>query len=182
MNATEIRIDERTFEIFITREQINERVIALASELNARMVNKYPILMPVLTGAYYFTSLLVAQLNFKYAIDFVKVSSYGRNMKSSGEPLLIFKHQLELMGRPVIIIEDVIESGLTTEFLYNNLQTYQPESVEIMTFLFKPDRFEGKIKPHSIGFEVGNEFVIGFGMDLGEDYRYLPDIYRLKKE
>ena len=175
-----VQVNGRSFELFISNEQIKRRTAEIAQELNARFAGQFPIMLPVLTGAYYFASLLFSQLTFPYAVDFVKISSYGKKMKSTGEPILMLKHQLELINRPVIIIEDVIETGITADFLYEHLHTYQPKSVEIITLLFKPTKFEGKTQPKTIGFEIGEEFVVGLGMDYAEDGRYLSDIYRLK--
>lgn len=175
---THYRIDDKTFEILHGKAIIQERVAELAALLNQRYEHKSPILMPVLTGALMFFGELVPLLQFSYEIAPIKISSYGSGMTSTGKPAIPEPH-IPVRGRDVIVLEDIVDSGNTIEALHQDMLARHCASVFVASLLFKPHAFKGNVKADWAAFEIGNAFVIGFGLDYAEKGRHLRGIYQL---
>ena len=159
---------------------IQKRVQEMAAELSKKFDNKKPIFIGVLNGSFIFASDLLRNLNINCEIDFIKLSSY-KGQNTSGTVRLLKDISADITNRDVIIVEDIIDSGLTVEFLVKRLKGASPRSISIVTLLFKPDVAKLSLPIDIIGFEIAPHFVVGYGLDYDQDYRYLPEIYRLEK-
>lgn len=179
-NLPKIFIHGSCFELFIPSEVIGQRIDELGKEISDKFSDTNPIFIPVLTGAYAFAGALFSRFNFPYSVDFMKVSSYGKEMFSTGEPVISLGQNVEVQNRDVVIIEDIIETGTTVDLLLNIIEAKKPNSIEIVSLFLKPGKYKGKLFPKYVGFEITDEFIIGFGMDYAEEGRYLKDIYQLK--
>ncbi len=169
--------------VLFTQEQIQARIRELAAELNARYTDAdLPLLVCILKGAVLFLSDLVRHLEFRHEMDFMVVSSYGSGTRSSGVVRILLDLETNIEGRNVIIVEDIIDTGHTLNYILRNLATRHPASIQIMTLLNKPSRREINIPVDYVGFEIPDEFVLGFGLDYAEQYRNLPFIGVLKPE
>ncbi|MDQ0340656.1 hypoxanthine phosphoribosyltransferase [Caldalkalibacillus uzonensis] len=169
-------------EVLITEEQIAHKVKELGSKLAEEYRDKNPLVICVLKGAAPFMTDLVKHMNIHLEMDFMDVSSYGNRTESSGEVKIIKDLNTTVQGRHVLIVEDIIDSGLTLKYLVDLLRHRKAESVKIVTLLDKPHRRKVDLKPDLTGFEVPDEFVVGYGLDYAERYRNLPFIGVLKPE
>ncbi len=177
---SEINLHDKTFKLYLKNEQIESRISELAVELNARFRGDVPVLLPVLKGGFRFWASLCPKLNFAYEVDFIKFSSYGKNIvRDERVPKFDLVHTLPTEGRSVVIVEDIVDKGVTADAVHSTLRVERPSSVFFASLLFKPDAFEGKHKPDWIGFSIENKFVVGFGLDYNERGRELPDIYQI---
>lgn len=169
--------------VLFTEEQIQTRIQELAGELNAQYADAdVPLLVCILKGAVVFLSDLVRHLNFRHEMDFMVVSSYGSGTRSSGIVRILLDLETNIQGRHVIIVEDIVDTGHTLSYILRNLETRHPASIRIATLLNKPSRREIEIPVDFVGFEIPDEFVLGFGLDYAEQYRNLPFIGVLKPE
>jgi hypoxanthine phosphoribosyltransferase len=162
--------------VLISREQIETRVDELASAITADYEGMRPVLVCVLKGAVLFIADLVRRLPFDLEIEFMVVSSYGKSTESSGVVRILKDLETDIEGRHVLIVEDVIDSGLTLQYLMHSLKARNPASVEIVTLLSKPSRRTAELECRYTGFEIPDEFVVGYGLDHGERHRNLPYI------
>lgn len=167
---------EEKMEVMITAEQIEERVKELAEEISKDYEGKKLFLVGVLKGAVIFLSDLIRHIKVPLEIDFMAVSSYGSDTTSSGVVRIQMDLEQSLSGKDVLIVEDIVDTGLTLNYLFNNLKTRQPESLKVVTLLDKPDRRKVKFDPDYCGFAIPDRFVIGYGLDFDENYRQLADI------
>ncbi len=178
-----ITINDKRFQPYISAKQLQQRIQELAQELNAKYKGEAPIFLPILNGAFMFTADLVRELDFYPEIQFVKVSSYGNNMESSRQVQSSFGlNQVKVKDRHLLIIEDIIDSGFTCGFLKKYLEKQEPASLRIISLLYKPAAFEGDYQPDFVGFEIPNDFVIGYGMDYAQQGRSLRKIYQLVED
>ena len=161
------------------KQTIQKRVQEMAVELSKKFDNKKPIFIGVLNGSFIFASDLLRNLNINCEIDFIKLSSY-KGQNTTGTVRLLKDISADITNRDVIIIEDIIDSGLTVEFLVKRLKGASPRSISIVTLLFKPDVAKLSLPIDIIGFEIAPHFVVGYGLDYDQDYRHLPEIYRLE--
>lgn len=168
--------------IIISEEVLQNRIKELGEKLTEVYKDENPIFICILRGGVMFMSDLIKQISTPLEIDFMSVSSYGRSTSSSGIVKIRKDIDTDIKDRHVIIVEDIVDSGLTLEYISAYLKNHQPLSVKICTLLDKPDAHQLQIKLDYIGFEVGNEFVVGYGLDYAEKYRNLPYIGILKKE
>ena len=157
-------------------EEIEQRVIELAKELQNKYLGKNPIFIGVLTGSFIFMADLIRKLDIPLQIEFIRLSSYGANKNSSGRIETIQGLKLPVENQHVVIIEDIVDTGLTIQFLLNELQSRRPASIAICTLLDKPSRRQVEVPIDLVGFTVPDVFVVGYGIDFDEKYRYLPDI------
>jgi hypoxanthine phosphoribosyltransferase len=175
-----VTIQGKNFQPYISEEQIHGRVKELAQQLNEAYQGKDPIFLPILNGAFMFTADLVRELNFLPEIQFVKVSSYGDNMSSSRQVKSSYGlNKIKVKGRHILIIEDIIDSGFTCGYLKEYIEKQEPASVSIISLMYKPQAFEGNYKADYVGFEIPNDFIIGYGMDFAQQGRSLRKIYQL---
>jgi hypoxanthine phosphoribosyltransferase len=167
----------------ISELELQARVAELGGEINATYAyDDRPLLVCVLKGAFVFLADLVRHLEVRHEVDFMEISSYGAATVSSGVVRILLDLAQNIEGRHVLIVEDIIDSGRTLDYITRNLQTRGPASLRVCTLLSKPDRREMHVPLDFVGFEVPDEFVVGYGLDFAEEYRNLPFIGVLKEE
>ena len=160
--------------VLIEEEAVRARVAELGAEISGDYAGKDLLLVGVLKGAVFFMADLMRHLTIPCEVDFMAISSYGASTDSSGVVRILKDLDINIEGRDVLVVEDIIDSGLTLSYLIRNLESRNPASLEICTLLAKPDRREIDVHVRYTGFEIPNEFVIGYGLDFGERYRNLP--------
>ena len=169
--------------VLISEQELQTRIAELGQAINAMYTDDdRPLLVCVLKGAFMFLADLVRHLDMKHEIDFMEISSYGSGTVSSGVVRILLDLDQNIEGRHILIVEDIIDSGRTLDYVIRNLQTRRPASVRICTLLDKPSRREIEIPVDLVGFEVPDEFVAGYGLDFDEIYRNLPFIGVLKEK
>jgi hypoxanthine phosphoribosyltransferase len=175
-------LDDDIEQILITADQIQRRLGELASEIDRDYAGRNVLLVGILKGAFILMADLTRYLTVPVEVDFMAVSSYGSATQTSGVVRILKDLEMDIAGREVIIVEDIVDSGLTLNYLLRNLRARGPASVEVMTLLSKPHqaRIETPIRYH--GFAVPNVFVVGYGLDYGERYRNLCYVGTLKPE
>lgn len=169
-------------EVLITEEKLKETVKSLAQQINRDYAGKDVILVSVLKGAVVFMADIMREIDLKCEIDFMVVSSYGSGVKTSGNVKIIKDIDQPIEGKDVIIIEDILDSGVTLSNLIKMLKERNPNSLEICTLLDKPARRMADVHAKYIGIEVPDAFVVGYGLDFDEKYRNLPFVGVLKPE
>jgi len=169
-------MDEDVGEILIGEEELQARVTELGVEISAGYEGRDLLLVGVLKGAVFFMADLMRRLTIPCEIDFMAISSYGAATDSSGVVRILKDLDINIAGRHVLVVEDIIDSGLTLSYLMRNLGARKPASLEICALLTKPERREIDVPVKYVGFEIPNRFVIGYGLDFAERYRNLPYI------
>jgi hypoxanthine phosphoribosyltransferase len=160
--------------ILLTEEQIGAKLDEIAAKIDADYAGKDLLLVGVLKGAVMVMADLARRLHHSVQMDWMAVSSYGSGTKSSGVVRILKDLDTDLTGRNVLIVEDIIDSGLTLSWLVSNLRSRGPASVEIAAMLRKPDAAKVDVDVRYVGFDIPNEFVVGYGLDYAEKYRNLP--------
>ena len=173
-------LDKDIEKILITREEIQNRCSELGKELTAIYKDKNPLVVGVLKGAVPFMADIVREMDCHLELDFMDVSSYGNATISSGEVKILKDLDTNVEGRDMLIVEDIIDSGRTLAYLVDLFKYRKAKSVKIVTLLDKPEGRVVKIDADYIGFDVPNEFVVGYGLDYAEQYRNLPYVGVLK--
>lgn len=168
--------------VLLSEDQIKARIAELGQELTADYAGKNPIFVGVLKGVVVFFADMVRAVPIPCQFDFMCVSSYGSGTESSGQIKLKMDLSADIEGRHVVILEDILDSGLTLKYTVEYLKTKNPASIKICTFLDKPERRKADIHADYIGFTVPNLFVVGYGLDFDEEYRNLPYVGVLKPE
>ncbi len=161
-------------EILITEDVLQTRIRELGTEISADYQGRDLLLVGVLKGAVFFLADLMRHLTVPCEIDFMAISSYGASTDTSGVVRILKDLDINIDGRHVLVVEDIIDSGLTLSYLMRNLESREPASLEICALLTKPDRREIDVPVRYTGFEIPNKFVIGYGLDFAERYRNLP--------
>lgn len=167
-------------EVLFTKKDIENKCAEIGGQLTEEYKEKFPLVIGVLKGATPFMADLVRHIDTHLEMDFMDVSSYGSGTRSTGEVKIIKDLDAKVEGRELIIVEDIIDSGLTLSYLVDLFKYRKAKSVKIVTLLDKPEGRTAKIKADVIGFEVPNAFVVGYGLDYNEKYRNLPYIGILK--
>ncbi len=162
--------------VLISTERLQARIDELAAAITADYEGTRPVLVCVLKGAVFFIADLARRLPFDLEIEFMAVSSYGRSSETSGVVRILKDLDGDIEGRQVLIVEDIIDSGLTLQYLTKSLEARNPAGLEIVTLLSKPSRRKADLHCRYTGFEIPNEFVVGYGLDEAEKYRNLPYI------
>jgi hypoxanthine phosphoribosyltransferase len=173
-------LDDDIDEVLISADQIKDRIAELAKEIDSDYDDREPVLVGVLKGAAMFMSDLARALVRPSTMEFMAVSSYGSGTQSSGVVRILKDLDRDIAGQDVLIVEDIIDSGLTLSWLLKNLKSRSPASISIVTLLRKPDAVKVDIDVRYVGFDIPSEFVVGYGLDYAERYRDLPYIGRLK--
>jgi len=166
--------------VVVSADQIKDRIAELAKEIDADYEGREPVLVGVLKGAAMFMSDLARALERPSTMEFMAVSSYGSGTQTSGVVRILKDLDRDIAGQDVLIVEDIIDSGLTLSWLLKNLRSRNPSSISIVTLLRKPEAVRVHIEVKYVGFDIPNEFVVGYGLDYAERYRDLPYIGRLK--
>lgn len=176
-----VKIKDKTFVTSITEREIKSRVKAVAEQINKDMAGKNPLLLAVLNGSFIFAADLMRDITIPCEISFVKLASY-QGTTSTGKIKEVIGINEDLTGRTIIIVEDIVESGLTMKRMIESLGTRNPESVHICTLLLKPDRLKVELDIDYVAFRIPNDFILGYGLDYDQQGRQLKDIYTLKEE
>ena len=175
-------MEENIANVLISKEEIQKRVTELGQQISEDYKGKDLVMVGILRGAIIFYGDLAKEIRVPVSMDFMAVSSYGSGTTSSGVVRIIHDLEENVEGRDVLIVEDIIDSGLTLHYLVENLKSRKPRSIKICCLLDKPSRRVSPVKPDYVGFEVPDEFVVGYGLDYNEMYRNLPYIGVLKPE
>ena len=176
-----VTLHDKTFEVMIPAEEINKAIAKVAERLNAdyASTDKAPIFVGVLSGSYMFLADLVRKTNFNNEITFVQVSSYS-GTQSTGEVKQKLGIDFDIEGRDIIIVEDIVETGHSINYMINYLKSFNPRSVEVCTLFFKPEKYLYELPIKYCAMNIGNEFIVGYGLDYNGLGRGLKDIYTLK--
>jgi hypoxanthine phosphoribosyltransferase len=172
MSQTEL--EHAVGEILIDRDALAARVAELGAEVSADYEGRDLLLIGVLKGAVFFMADLMRHLTVPCEVDFMAISSYGDATDSSGIVRILKDLDINIEGRDVLVVEDIIDSGLTLSYLIRNLESREPSSLEVCALLTKPSRREIDVPVRYVGFEIPNKFVVGYGLDFAERYRNLP--------
>ena len=176
-----IQVLDRTFRLYMSAEEIDQAVKQVAARISADYKDKNPILCPVLTGSYMFAADLTRALDFDADVAFVRFSSYlGMQTTNHVKKILPFPEKCK--GRDVIIVEDIVDSGISMEYMVEELRALEPASIAICTFYFKPGNFQKNFKIDYIGKEIPNDFIVGYGLDYDGKGRTYPEVYVLDEE
>ncbi|HEY6052297.1 MAG TPA: hypoxanthine phosphoribosyltransferase [Gaiellaceae bacterium] len=169
----ESELEQAVGEILIDEEALQKRIAELGREISADYEGRDLLLVGVLKGAVFFMADLMRHIRVPCEVDFMAISSYGASTDTSGIVRILKDLDLNIEGRNVLVIEDIIDSGLTLSYLVRTLEAREPGSLEICTLLTKPERREIDVDVRYVGFEIPNRFVIGYGLDFAERYRNL---------
>ena len=176
-----VTIKDKTFGVSMPEAQIKERVKELAQQISKDMEGKTPLFLAVLNGAFIFAADLMREMTIPCEISFVKLASY-QGTTSTGKIKEVLGINENLAGRTVIILEDIVETGLTIKQMIESLGTRNPASVHVCTLFFKPERLKEDLKLDYVAFEIPNDFILGYGLDYDQLGRGLKDLYTLVEE
>jgi hypoxanthine phosphoribosyltransferase len=171
-----IKLHDKTFRVLIPAEEIDNAVTRVAEQLNERYEGRTPIFLGVLSGSFLFLADLVRKVNFENQLAFVKISSYN-GTESTGNVKQLIGVDFDIEGRDIIIVEDIVETGHSMNYLLDYLGKKNPASVSICTLFFKPEKFLYEYNIDYTALSIGNEFIVGYGLDYNQLGRNLKDIY-----
>ncbi len=172
--SVQTELEQAIGEVLIDEETLAARVAELGAEVSADYLGRDLLLIGVLKGAVFFMADFMRHLTVPCEVDFMAISSYGDATDSSGIVRILKDLDINIEGRDVLVVEDIIDSGLTLSYLIRNLESREPASLEVCALLTKPSRREIDVPVRYVGFEIPNKFVVGYGLDFGERYRNLP--------
>jgi len=178
LNNNIVTLNDRQFELYLHEDKIKERVASLAAEINRDYKDKSPTILCILNGSFIFTADLVRYIDIPIALEFVRYSSY-EGTSSTGTVTKMIGMKSDIADKDLIIVEDIIDTGFTLSTALSELSRKQPRSLKIASLLLKPDALQYDIPRDYIGFEIPNEFVVGYGLDYDEYGRQLRSIYKL---
>ena len=181
MDSNIVQVHDRYFEPFISEEAIQKEVGRLAMEMNRDLAGKDPIFLGILNGAFMFASDLYKQLTFPCQITFLKLASYS-GTKSTGSVKQLIGINRDLKDRVVVVLEDIVDTGVTLETIIRQLSGYEPKQILVATFLHKPEATVKKVKLNYVGMEIPNNFILGYGLDYDGYGRNFREIYQLVDE
>lgn len=162
--------------VLISEDELRQRIYELGDQITEDFGSTDVHIIGVLKGSFVFLADLVRQLDLDVTVDFLGLSSYGDRTESSGVVRMTQDLASPIEGKDVLIVEDIIDTGLTMQYLFNNLETRHPDSITVCSLLVKPDKVQGDFPIEYTGFEIPNKFVVGYGLDYAEYYRNLPYI------
>ena len=174
--SEKIKLQDKVFRVMIPAEEIDRAVDRVAEQLNERYAGRTPVFLGVLSGSFLFLSDLVRKTTFNSQLAFVKISSY-EGTESTGQVKQQFGVDFDIEGRDIIIVEDIVETGHSMNYLLDHLRRKNPASISICTLFFKPDKFLYEDKVDYVALSIGNEFIVGYGLDYNQLGRNLKDIY-----
>ena len=178
--ADEIHVGNEVFVPLLEEEKIQKRIAELGKQISEEYKSKLPIIIGILNGSFLFMADLVKNISINCEMDFFKLSSYGEAKISSGNVKMLKELNADINDRHIIIVEDIVDSGLSIKYIQELIAEYRPASMKIVTLLMKPDSLKYDIKIDYIGFKIKDKFVIGYGLDYAQKYRNLRSIYVLK--
>jgi hypoxanthine phosphoribosyltransferase len=173
-----VQVHDKHFILFIAEEKIQKEVTRIAQEMNRDLAGKDPIFLGILNGAFMFASDLYKQLSFPCQITFLKLASYSGTMSTGAVKQLIGINR-DLKDRVVVILEDIVDTGVTLETIIRQLSGYLPREIKVATFLHKPDATVKEVKLDYVGMEIPNDFILGYGLDYDGYGRNFKEIYQL---
>jgi hypoxanthine phosphoribosyltransferase len=182
MNQVKNELSAAVSEILIDEEMLHGRIAELGAQVSDDYRGGDLLLIGVLKGAIFFMADLMRSIDIPCEVDFMAISSYGAGIDSSGVVRILKDLDVSIEGRNVLVVEDIIDSGLTLSYLLRNLEAREPASLEVCALLTKPERRENDVTCRYVGFEIPNRFVIGYGLDFAERYRNLPFVGVLRDE
>jgi len=177
--APDITINNDTFTLYLSEQQIRDRVKELAARINNDYQGKVPIFIGILNGSFIFFADLIREITVDCEVDFLKLSSYGDAKISSGQVHLLKDLNCQVAGRDIVVVEDVVDSGISIEFMKRLVMKENPASFRVVTLLLKKSVAKVDFPIDYVGFEIPPEFVIGYGLDYAQKVRNLKSIYRL---
>lgn len=175
-----MQVNDKTFELYIAEKEIEESIRKIAQKINEDYQGKEVLFIGVLNGVFMFAGELMKYIDLPCEITFIKVQSYD-GMSSSGKVHELIGLTTDIKGKDVIVLEDIVDTGITLGKLNSIISSQSPNSFEIATLLYKPDAFKGEFPPKYVGFSIENKFIVGYGMDYQQKGRNLKDIYKLKE-
>jgi hypoxanthine phosphoribosyltransferase len=170
-------MDEMSKKILFSRAAIQKRVQELASQISGDYAGRELVVIGILKGAFIFMADLVREISIPCKIDFVRVASYGASSESFGKVVMTKDIETSIKGRDILIVEDIVDTGLTLQYLIEWLKERNPHSLKICVFLDKRKRRKVSFEADYVGFTIDDGFVVGYGLDFNEQYRFLPDVY-----
>jgi hypoxanthine phosphoribosyltransferase len=173
-----VTLKDKTFSLSIPSAQIQKTVDDLADQLNKDLAGTTPLFMVILNGSFMFASDLLKKINLDCEVTFVKLASYSGTQSTENVKKLIGINE-DISGRNVVILEDIVDSGITIEHMFEQLTECKPASVKVVTFLFKPNAFTRNYNIDYMGMRIPNDFIVGYGLDYDGLGRNLPDIYKI---
>lgn len=173
---------EQAVEILLSREKIAQRVRELGREISRDYRGRNPHLVGILKGAWVFMADLIRELDIDVTVDFLGIASYGAGARSSGEVKITKDLDVSIEGREVLIVEDILDTGRTFEFLEEELSAHQPRSLRLVALLDKPSRRIASVRADYVGFQIPDVFVVGYGLDFNQQFRQLPDVCVLRSQ
>ena len=182
MNQVKNELSAAVSEILIDEETLHGRIAELGAQISDDYRGEDLLIVGVLKGAIFFMADLMRSIEIPCEVDFMAISSYGAGIDSSGVVRILKDLDVSIEGRNVLVVEDIIDSGLTLSYLLRNLEAREPASLEVCALLTKPERRENDVACRYVGFEIPNRFVIGYGLDFAERYRNLPFVGVLRDE
>lgn len=174
--------DEIIQEVLVTEEKIQKRVKELGEEISRDYEGKDPIVISILKGGVYFLADLTRAIHIPHIIDFMVISSYGDSRETSGVVRMVKDLKEDISHKHVILVEDIVDTGLTLDYLLKTLQAREPLSIEVCSLLSKPEKRKVDVEIKYLGFEIPNKFVVGYGLDHKQYYRHLPFVCVFKPE
>jgi hypoxanthine phosphoribosyltransferase len=162
------------------REQIAQRIKELAASISADYAGGELVLIGILRGAFVFLADLIRQLTIPVIVDFIGAASYGSQTHTSGQVAITKGLQVSISGREILLVEDIEDTGVTLQAIQNRLKELGPSSIKVCTLIDKRERRLTDVALDYVGFEIAQGFIVGYGIDYAEQYRYLPDIYRIE--
>jgi hypoxanthine phosphoribosyltransferase len=180
VNQDKIIIGDEVFAEYLSEEKIQSRIKELADIISKDYEGKVPVFIGVLNGSFIFMSDLVKNVGIDCEIDFFKLSSYGDEKISSGKVTLVKELNCDVNGRDLIIVEDIVDSGLSIKFIEELIDQHHPKSMKVVSLLVKPNSLKYDVKIDYIGFKIPSKYVVGYGLDYAQKYRNLRSIYMLR--
>ncbi len=174
-----VNINGETFRVYLTHEEIQQIIKQMGTQLSQEFKDKKPIFIGVLNGAYIFLADLMRYVTIPCEVDFLKLSSYGDEKVSSGEVHDLKEIDADIKGRHVILVEDIIDTGLSMKYLVDKVKRKEPASLSVVTMLHKPEATQHNVQIDYTGFKIPNLFVLGYGLDFAQEGRNLAQIYLL---
>lgn len=180
-NSEEIMIGDERFVIYLPEEKLQARIRELGEEITKDYENKVPVFIGLLNGSFLFMADLIKNVALDCEIDFIRLSSYGDAKISSGTVKMVKDLNCDIEGRDVVVVEDIVDTGLSINYIEKLMENHKPASVKIVSLLLKPESLKYDAKIDYIGFKIPSKFVVGYGLDYAQKYRNLRSIYVLSE-